>query len=217
MKKKFLFLAFVLALAMPLGIALAEDSTGTQPTIPRGIASLKEQIQQRKDANIEAQDALKKQLHEQRCKNIELRIDTRIKRYENNRQMFENVFGNMIARIQRLIDRLKTKGVDTSKLAADLQTLKVKVDKLLADHKIFMQNIGDAKNIACNENDLTGSEVRAKVGEARKVFMTLTQDRLEIRNFYQSNIRPDIMAIRKQLADQKTGENSETTAADAAL
>lgn len=204
MKKKLLVSMFAIAVALPLSSVVAMSSE----EIEARHAEREKRIEERKearDARIEAKQERKENRLEKRCEKIQNNIDTRIKRYENNGQMFETVFGNMIARIQRLIDRLKAKNVDVSKLETDFATLKEKVNKLLADQESFMGTLESAAEITCSEVDQENStETKTKMGEARKVFQTLRQDRIDIREFFKSTIKPDIMEIRKKLAEQKT-------------
>jgi hypothetical protein len=218
MNKKIIVPFMVLALAAPLYIAMADESSttttgcGSAPTAPGSEATIQERQQYKQNLQQyrqcqqkEAAAAAKEKLLEARCKNIQTRLETRINRYENNGQMFETVFGNMLARMQRLSDRLKAKGIDVSKLEADLITLNGKINKLFSDQESFMLTLEAAKSITCSEVDRENStETKTKIGEARKVFQTLHEDRLDIRNFFKETIKPDILAIRQQIASQET-------------
>lgn len=204
MKKKTFVSLLVVFLAMPLSAVLAQ-TTDTQNLTQTT-------VQTRREKQKEALEKLKKERLEQRCKNIETRLDTRINRYENNKKMYENVFGNMSARLERLAERLEAKGADTTKLEADIKTLNEKINKLFADHDAFMKTLTDSSATICSEQ--TGevrSELKAKIGEARKAIATVHEDRLDIKNFFQKTIKPDIMAIRKQLASQKSEDDDDKT------
>lgn len=225
MNKKIIVPFMVLALAAPLYIAMADETStitgensttttdcGNAPTAPSAGATVQERQQYKQDLQQyrqcqkkETVAAAREKNLEARCKNIQTRLETRINRYENNGKMFETVFGNMLARIQRLSDRLKTKGVDVSKLETDLVTLNDKINKLFSDQKSFMLTLEAAKSITCSEVDRENStETKTKMGEARKVFQTLHEDRLDIRSYFKETIKPDILAIRQQLAGQET-------------
>lgn len=200
MKKKLLFSMFAVALLAPLNLAFALTPEEIQAQRDEN----RQAIQEQREADIEAAKAAKEQRIEARCNNIQTRLETRINRYENNGQMFETVFGNMLARITRLSERLEAKGVDVSTLKTDIATLEIKINKLFSDQDTFMQTLEDAKAVTCTEADQTNSEIKGKMGEARTVLQTLHQDRLDIRSYFKETIKPDVLAIRQQLASQET-------------
>lgn len=193
-------------LVMPLGAALAHGSDAKDKTrVNMGFFK-----KEWKEKNKEALEKWKNGKFEKSCKNIETRLDTRIKRYENNRKMHEKVFENMIARLKRLSDKMKEKGADVDKLDADIKTLNEKIDKLLADHDAFIKTLKDSRSETCDKNnDRVKDEFKSKIGEARKQIETIRKDRMDIRDFYKTAIKSDLADIKKQLEDQKSDAESD--------
>jgi hypothetical protein len=223
MNKKLALFAAIAVIAMPITPAFAQVSTPTTTqTTPQasgqmmrnGIAAqrqenqanradLKQQAQTGKTAMAEKRLEFqnnKEIMTQDRCKNIEEKIATRVGRYENNGQMIQSVYGNMQARLARLLERLNTAGADTTKLTADLATLNIKIEKLKADQATFMATLKDSQTFVCGKSE---GEFKGKLDEARKVPELLKQDRQDIRNFFQTTIRVDLQEIRNALGLKK--------------
>lgn len=77
----------------------------------------------------------------------------------------------------------------------------------MADHDAFLSDLTATKVTACG---ITATEMKTKVGEARKVAATIRQDRLDIRNFFLTTIKADLMEIRKALPEKPEVEATET-------
>lgn len=209
---------------MPIAPAFGSDSETTASGYENGsnlrqqretgrneLATLGEGIQNEKnklaEKRLEFKES-KEKMNEERCKNIETRIATRINRYENNRQMFQNVYGNMQTRLERLLAKLKAAGADTTQLEKDLVTLKTKIDKLETDQATFISTLKETQDFACGKSE---GEFKAKFNEARKIPDVIRADRQDIRNFFQTTIKADLKTIREFLASQETTSESESS------
>lgn len=231
MHKKIVFSTLVLALAIPIVPAFAQVSTTATTQVEKARGQMRADLQTQKQANqteraglkedvqakrtevqakrLEFQDN-KEKMTEERCKGIESKIATRVGRYQNNGQMLEKVYGNMQARLTRLLAKLKTAGATTSKLEADLTELDAKINKLKNDQATFMTTLADSQAFVCGKSE---GEFKGKLEQARKVPELINQDRQDIKNFFQTTIKTDLQTIRKQLAEQKeTTQATETPA-----
>ena len=224
MNKKIAILSAAFALTVPITpvfAQVADPTTTTQdqtnsPTVNREQMRAELQAQRTANQQLREQNQTERtQLNQQasadrqqniqdHCQNIEKRIETQTNRYENNKQMFLTVFGNMKARLERLSERLASKGIDVTKLNQDIQTLDTKIAKLTQDHDTFIAGLKDVQASAPTACGTSKGEFMGKLLGSRKVSLTVEQDRLDIRSFFQTTIRPDILAIRKQLESQKT-------------
>jgi hypothetical protein len=198
MRKKLFFLALVFGTALPFVVARAEntDNANLNSESNRGSAI--------KLRNEERQEN-REQILEQRCKNIETRVDTRVKRYENNRQRHVNVYRAMKERIARLVARVEAAGVDATKLKNDLETLDGKIKKLDSDYANFIDGLKTTQDYACGKSE---GHFRAKLGEARKGLATARTQWLEIKNYFQGTVRADIQDLKKKLAETKSEAES---------
>jgi peptidoglycan hydrolase CwlO-like protein len=225
MNKKIAIISALIAIAMPIAPAFGSDSETTpsnygssrnefrqqRETRRNELAALRENIQAGKTELAQARLEFKnnkEKMNEERCKNVETRIATRINRYENNQQMFQTVYGNMQTRLERLLAKLKTAGADTSKLEIDLATLKTKIAKLKADQADFISTLKETQAFACGKSE---GQFKAKFDEARKVPDVIKADRQDIKNFFQTTIKTDLKVIREFLASQKTTSESESS------
>lgn len=211
MNKKIALATFA-TLAFPVAVTFAQATPTTtmeNSTLNKGqerraqVTQAKNELAQQKNELRQTRETFrntKEKMNEQRCKNIETRVDTRLKRYRNNEQMLQNVFGKMKTRLDRLVVKLKAAGADTTTLEADLVTLQAKIDKLNTDQASFMATISETQTFACGKSE---GEFAEKLGEARKISPLIKQDRQDIRNFFQTKIRPDLQAIRKTLSDEE--------------
>lgn len=205
-----MFSMFAALVALPLNSAIAITAEEWE-TMRQAREEQREERMEARETRIEARQERRENRLEKRCEQIQSRIETRLNRYENNGSMLETVYGNLNARLERLIERLKNKGADTTQLEADFETLKNKINDLLAQHESFMETLEAAAEITCSEVDQENStETKEKMGEARKVFETIKQKRIEIRDFVKNTIKPDILAIREKLAEDDDASESET-------
>jgi chromosome segregation ATPase len=205
MNKKIVLFSMAAAIALPLSPVLAQSdvTANVQTSTNSTTNSSKEQrveLRQNMMQNRQQIKTDKQQLNQDRCKNVETRISNRVNNFENNQAMFQTVFGNMKARLERLTARLDTAGADTSKLKTDIATINGKIDKLNTDYATFVDGLKQTQTLACGQSQ---GDFVTKLGDARKNLPLIQQDRSDIRNFFQATIKPDLLAIRQKLADQK--------------
>lgn len=125
------------------------------------------------------------------CENVTTSIDLVINRYNNNKGRQKSAYDA----VQTLITILKTKGYDTTKLEADFNQLMNLVKNFENDYSTFMSTLESSKNFICGNSE---GQFLKSLQEARNLIPLLRQNTLEIRNYYQSTIRPDIQQLKKQ-------------------
>jgi peptidoglycan hydrolase CwlO-like protein len=231
MNKKIALFAMTAVLALPIAPAFAADSTTGNTTTPATTdwkaqrdanqqlmqqnKTERQQIQtERTTLNQQAKDQQQKNMQD-RCTNIETKIGERVTKIEDNKAKFATAFGNMQARLQQLSDRLASKNIDVTKLNADIKTLADKIAKLQADHDAFIAGIKDVQASAPSACGASKGEFMGKLFGSRTASLGVEKDRLDIRNFFQTTIRPDIMAIRATIASQKPAVPTTTSATPA--
>jgi hypothetical protein len=155
-------------------------------------------------ANQAASDALKVQrqaMMDQRCQNIQQKMDARVSGFDSNNGKRMAVYTNMQDRISKFITRLSGEGYDTSKVQADLVILGQKIKQFETDKQAQMAKLDETKTFTCGHSN---GEFMGKLGEARSTLMTVHKDAMDIRQFMLTTVRPDIMAIRKLKMDSKS-------------
>lgn len=131
-----------------------------------------------------------------KCDMITTRIDTITARYSNNKDAHIKRYQDLKDKVSKIIDKVDGKNVDTAKLKTDLQTLDEKIKLFAKDYDDYINLLNDTKSYACGKSE---GEFKASLEKTRNAAKKLKQDELEIRNFIQTTIKPDIQDIKDQL------------------
>ena len=216
-KKKTLF-AITMVAAMPLAFAHAKplkaEEVTTQVTTQDEATRTRAQIIEEKRAQVEVRKteletkriAQKDALAQKRCEAAQKRISTKAKQLENNRKMYQTVYGNMDSRLDRLVQRLDDAKLDTGELKADLATLDGMIAKLYADYDAFIASFKASETDACA---LTKEDFKTQFEGVRAQVELIRKDRAAIKDFFNSTIKPDLQALRSQLSDEVKAEKTE--------
>ncbi|MFA6918889.1 MAG: hypothetical protein WC244_02110 [Patescibacteria group bacterium] len=132
----------------------------------------------------------------EKCQILTTKVDTQVAKFNNNKERHSKVFSALTNKISIIINSLDAKGIDTGNLKADLAVLSEKVNKFNSDYQIYVDKLAVTKDYVCGAS---AGQFVSKVGEARKQLLTIRKDILDINNFYQTTIRPDIKTIRNQI------------------
>lgn len=147
-----------------------------------------------------------------KCEMVNSRIDLKIANFDNGQLRRVSSYQNMKDRLSRAIDKLTAKGVDTSDLKADLVMLDAKIAKLAQDYRAHVDGFRAAKNYDCGESQ---GQFRRQITESRRELSQVRKDVLDIRSFYATAIKPDLIKARnelKALRGTSTAPTSSTTA-----
>ncbi len=170
-----------------------------------------EEIKDERTKLKEEREEIREQRRERRCKNIETRINTRIKRYENNQAQHRRIFDNLVSRIERFITKFEREGFDVAELKADLVVLKKKIQALHDTHALFIGELENTQDYACGKSE---GEFVKQLGEARRMIPEVRSKLLDVREYYQTVIRPDLLDIRKQITEKYEDKSSEEVEED---
>lgn len=190
-----------------LGLSLvASAATLTAEEREQRRLERQERIEERKEERQERMEDRKEQREERkekRCENVNNRIDTRIQRYENNQQRHRDVFGKIVNRVESVIDKLKAKGADTSDLSSALSTMKDMIKDLESEHSEFIDELKETKNYECGSSE---GKFREQLKEARGSLLEVRSKVVEIRKYYQTDVRPEIIELREELKSDDSDE-----------
>lgn len=181
------------ATPVPEATAVPDTATPTSAT-PRTVrATIKQERMETREAIKDA----KVTIVAEKCKLIEANVETKTSRFDSNKAMHQEQYTQMKERLNNLVTQLKAKGLDTTKLETDVATLNTKTDKFVTDYEAYITKLKDTKAYACGHSD---GEFRSALQLARTAILPVRQDVIDIRSFYQTTIRPDLIALRTQLA-----------------
>ncbi|EKE10667.1 MAG: hypothetical protein ACD_15C00217G0015 [uncultured bacterium] len=200
MKKNLLLLAIFSLLSFAgassaQAIMTEEERTAKKSEIKAAREEKREEMIQKKEEKVE-----------KRCAKVQEKIQSRIENFGDGKEKHMAVYKNMVDRISKFIERLSAEGYDTSKVKADLEVLKGKIEKFSTDKDARLARLDETKNYACGKSD---GEFKAKLAEARTALKLVHADAADIRKYMLNTVRPDIQALKKQkIETKKTTEGS---------
>ena len=148
----------------------------------------------------EERQQLREEIRENRCEIISNRIDARIQLFEQNREFHENIYDALVEKTQRLVNWVKEKDLDTSKLEADLKVLNDKITDAWEDYSLFISLLRESKDFTCGESQ---GQFKEKLQEALDQLKVFKEDLQDIRNYYKNTIKEDMKDLRDQYNQSK--------------
>lgn len=211
-KAKYILFILVGVLVLPFGV-MAVDSPvtlgtptptdGVSPTVStsvsptqslRGSASgtTRRTLNAERGVVRQATKALKAAAH---CEIIEEKVGLKVARFTNNmsrRQAFYHRFAN---RVEKIITKFEAAGYDVTKLKADLVVLNQKITTYEQAKTSYIALLKQTQAYSCGNSE---GEFAAKLTEAKTQLVKVRQANLDVRTYYQTTIRPDILALKQQ-------------------
>lgn len=145
---------------------------------------------------------------EEKCKNIESRIEAKLNKYENGNVSVEDAHKRLRERIRNMITRLENNGIDAEKLKTDLATLEQNIEQVAASYGTFVAALKESQTYACGESQ---GQFRIKLQEAKRLMINVRTERKETRNFVVNTIIPDIKNLREQIGLKIQDQNKVQT------
>lgn len=134
------------------------------------------------------------------CTKVENRIKLQIKYFENAQRRRTNAYQNTQARLAGLKDNLTNRGFDTVQLGTDLETLQLKIDTYSKAFDDFMVELKQAQELSCGESD---GAFKDSITKARELLQQVRSLGLDIRSFLAETIRPELVSLKSQSANQE--------------
>ena len=132
-------------------------------------------------------------------------LSGRIKGIETSRK---KVHENLINRLEKLVEKLKVKNVDTTALEAEIVVLKTKIATFDADLALYKQAITDLKSMDCVADPVS---FKASLETSRTLKQTVAKDSETIKSYVTETIKPTLKIIQASL---ETAEKVETNKTD---
>ncbi len=220
---KKLALVIIGLVMLPLGVALANEDSGTNEWSGKNFQEKRQEAQERRQKNHEKLES-KRLEHEQKkndlkqkaesakdnaCKRRISKLENRVANVDKRKKGLLTHYQKAEEHMQRLIDRGKTAGADTAELEADLVEYKTMVDNLAADFDAFVEAINQGQTLDCAEPKEQLKTLHKAIQAAHQ---KVVADRKAIHNYYKETIRPDAITLIKAINQAKTTD-SETNGA----
>ena len=132
-------------------------------------------------------------------------LSGRIKGIETSRK---ETHKNLLSRLDKLIEKLKVKNVDTTALEAEIVVLKTKIATFDADLALYKQAITDLKSMDCVADPVS---FKASLETSRTLKQTVAKDSETIKSYVTETIKPTLKIIQASL---ETAEKVETNKTD---
>jgi len=109
----------------------------------------------------------------------------------------ENIERGVLA-LQERVEYFKENGLNTSKLEADIATLQELIGEYKTAYADFLTALEEAKSIPCANYE---GKFLPELKEAREAWTIVRAKFQAIKDFYLSNIKPDLVELRSQLEE----------------
>lgn len=205
-----LFALPIVALSAPRIVAAVEDNSNTDTQGETEDKQFSERLEKYKLERNLRLTQFQQNLVKNKCKQAQgggiASLHGRIKGIETSRS---KVHGNIIEHLNKLVEKLKAKGIDTSTLETQIAELKTKIDTFKTDLEAYKQEIADLKEMDCTADP---TAFKAALEAARESKAKLKESAKSIRDYVKNTIKPTLVGIRQQLANQEGGDDtSEST------
>ncbi|GIW69435.1 MAG: hypothetical protein KatS3mg101_0182 [Patescibacteria group bacterium] len=141
---------------------------------------------------IEIKDTIKVDPKILACTVISSSINDKLETFSNSETKHLETYTKILDRLSQMIDKWESWGYDVSEIEADLDYIEELVNEYKEDYNDFVSKLTAAKN-ACGNTDYN-----TKLTAAKNALKELRGDVVNIRTFYQTELRPDILALKSQ-------------------
>ncbi len=196
-----LMVATIALASGPLAV-LAQTESGQAPPKPE---ELRQRLQQEKEAAKAALTQERMARIEQRCGMIKDRLKQIADRVATLKDKRANLYANINRILNGIVDKLKDKDVDTSKLEEDIATLNTKADEAKALWDDYASALSSLAEMRCDK-DTDVTAFHDALEAAKQARIDLKAKVTEIKDFIKDVIKADLQAIREELKNKRTND-----------
>ncbi len=128
------------------------------------------------------------------CTVITTKLDKKIAHFDKRSAKHQTVYTNLQTKLNALVDKYETAGLNTENLVADLTTLQTKIDKFSADRVLYRAKLVELKALDCSDMTV----FQTKLVEARALQGTLRSDARDIKKFFKSDVKAELNSLKSQ-------------------
>lgn len=128
-----------------------------------------------------------------KCKAAQTIVEATEKTDKSNGVSRESAYKKITDSLQKLIDRLKTDGVDTKELEAAQATLLTKIDQFTTDLATYRQSMTDLRSLDCITDP---TAFQAALTSARADRLKAKTDAVDIRSYLTNTIKPLLVTLK---------------------
>ncbi len=204
--KKLLILFLVTVMALPVILTSVVHAVDNQTgaTSATGTTTNETKKQTLEDRIAEHKNTVKTKITsaqklrlKSKCKASQGKVSSVVDRIKGLETSRAQVYSNTINRLNKLSEKLKEKGIDTTELNTDIAVLQEKIDGFNSDIANFKQIVSDLVAMDC-ETDPEG--FGASLEAARAARLQVHTDGADVRTYLTDTIKPLLKTIRSGLA-----------------
>jgi chromosome segregation ATPase len=204
---------FVVAPVLAVDNTTQTTATTTQQTTDNKTAvqkkaELAERLQKRKDElKIKLTTVEQKRL-QTRCKGGQGAVKSLQAKINGTETSRNQVYSNLVDRLNNLQSKLDTKGADTAELKVEITALQTQIDTFKTDLATYKQTIADLVDMDCAADP---TSFKASLEDARTQLKKVRDDGIAIKAYVNDTIKPTLTKIRATLDTTKTEDSTTQT------
>jgi hypothetical protein len=164
------------------------------PVLAQSTAPWQQRQEQRVEKLEQAQEKVQERI-EQRCTVLNQKVELTLTRYTNNLPRHKATYQSMQQKVEQLLAKAKAAGKDTAELEADLTVFRGKVQTYAGQVDAVMKQLEVTKQYNCGSSE---GQFRAALIEARRLAQQAHQTGLDLRLYYQKEIRADLNTLKSR-------------------
>ncbi len=141
---------------------------------------------------LEIQDTIKIDPKILTCAMISNSITDKLEAFSSSKSEHMETYTKLTDRLSQMINKWEGWGYDVSEIEADLEYIEELIDEYEQDYDDFVSKLTAAKNTCGN------ADYSTKLTAAKNALKELRGDVINIRTFYQTELRPHILALKSQ-------------------
>jgi len=166
----------------------------------------KARLREQKELMVQQREEEKERRITEKCVNVTELVMQKVERYNANREMYVGKYERLRERIAAWANRLEEDGYDVAKLEASLVTLDSKIANVSALHETFITKLDDVKNYECGNSD---GAYKQALETSREALAAVREGVSEVRKYYLEEVKPLVIDLRNQVAQDKESGESE--------
>lgn len=196
-------LVFGTAAALESHETTTNTTTNTEQTAAEKQQLLKERLEKRKAELKVKLTALEERRIQQKCKTAQTVLKNIHNRAENAQKRREEGYGKLVSRLNELEAKIAARGVDTTELKSQIQTLSDKAKTFNEDLKNYVEALDDMAKMDCS-SDPTAFKATLEAG--RTLREKLKTSAADIHNYVKETIKPTLVELRQAIAEKQATE-----------
>lgn len=131
-----------------------------------------------------------------RCNSIQSLAKKKLDKFDENKNKHFRIYVQLTTLFSEKIKKWEDLGYDVTELKADLAVAEDKVDKFEKDYAAYRTKLEAVKAIDC---DKTLTDYNNAIKDAKDALKIVRKDVVDIKTYYWTQIRSDIMDLKKQI------------------